>query len=336
MRASHWSCSETSASPSSAAAEPAGRELAGCRQEQCHDLLAGRIADALVLAALEARRELDLELVGGRARERYLRLDVVAEDLDVAEVVVRVRLAGRQRRGAEVDAASSRERQLVPVQVVARCDLPRDRQLVGVVETGVHRERFVDGQQLARGGRVDRTGAEERRGRQCHRCRPLLRQIAQAEVGAALQSELEVERLSVPAAPVRDRDAELVAIRLLLAEKLVAVRLAAWKSRGPDAHAVTAAVEPEPGAVEVIAFEHVEVEIHALGVGAGRVTEDFLRRQQLLVLRASDARRGSDPGRQHSGCKTRRDHSCVSPSTPRPIPRAMRDSPRSHRRSAVR
>src|SRR5688572_7059373 len=117
-----------------------------------------------------------------------------------------------------------------------------------------------------------------------------------------------------------------MAKRLLLAEELVGMGFAARKAGGTDRDASCAAVEPETRAVHVVPIENVEVEIDALGIGARLVTKDLVRRQQLVVLGASAARRDDEPRHQHSCCETRRDHSAVSPSTRQPIPESKRDS----------
>src|SRR5262245_50328355 len=165
---------------------------------------------------------------------------------------------------------------------MARRDLPPDSELVRLVEARIHRECLIGAQLIAGCRRVDRTGAEQRRRRQRNRRRPLLWQIAESAVRASLQLDVQVEVLDCDGASIRDRDAKLVAIDLLIAEKLVAVRFAAWESRGAERNARRAALEAEASAVQVVPVEHVEVEIHLLGVGTRHIAKYLGRGQQLF------------------------------------------------------
>src|SRR6185503_5537294 len=258
------------------------RKLARRRQHERHELLARRITDAPVFAALEAGSDLDLELVGACARERHLCFDVIAEDLDVAEAVVRVRHAFWQCRGPEVDLALRREGQLVAVQVVAGRDLPADRELVRLVEARIHRERLIDGELVAGRRAVDGADAEKWRGRKRDRGCPFLREVAEAAVRTSLQLDLQVEALDRGGASIRDRDTELVTIDLLVAKEFVAVRFAVRETRGADRNSRRAALEAEASSVQVVTVQHVEVEIELLGIGARGIAEDLLGGQQLV------------------------------------------------------
>src|SRR5204863_5864287 len=111
---------------------------------------------------------------------------------------------------------------------------------------------------------------------------PVLRQVAQAEVGAALEPEIQVEGLDWAGTLVRNRDREFAAIDFLLAEELVRVRLATRERRRADCDAVGAAVETESRAVQVEPVEYGKIEIDALGIRARRVLEHFLGWPRIL------------------------------------------------------
>ena len=284
-----------------------GRGKLGRRgQHERHRLLALGIADAAFAAALEAGGQHDVDGGGARARERQLRLDVVVEHLDVAEALVAVRLALRQRRAAELDLAVDAERESIAVEVMARSDLPADRELVRLVEARVHRERLIDRQRLVARSRRDlrrraglrgrrrewiRHGRRGRRGarRQRDVRGPVLRDVAEPAIGAALQLELQRERLDASGPLVRNRDREFAAIDLLLAEVLVAVRGALRELGLAQRDAVGAAREAEARAIQVVTVEHREADVDLLRVGRGRVDEHLLRRQHVVVLRERDA-----------------------------------------------
>src|SRR4029079_19506068 len=114
-------------------------------------------AHAILAATLEPRRQHDIERIRTRARERNLRFDVVVVHLDVAEILVLVRLALRQRRFAKLDLAVDTERELVAIKIMVRRDLPADRELVRLVEARVQHERLIAWQET-RGRRADLRG----------------------------------------------------------------------------------------------------------------------------------------------------------------------------------
>ena len=280
-----------------------GGELARRRQHEGHRLLAGRVADAALLAALVAAREHYVHGVGTRARERHHGLDVVVVDVDVAEAVVFVAFTGRQRHAAELDLAVDAERKLVLVQVIARRNLPADRELVRAVEAGIHLESLLRRQQalIVPGGRA--VGAEQgggsrgRRGRlglrrrQAHIGRPILGRVAQTEVRAALQLEQNLDRIGAARALVGQRDVEFAAIDLLLAEKLIVVSFALRESGRTKRHAGRAAVETEALTIEVVTVENVEMQANLVAVGVGRIAKYLLRGQNVLAERGRCDRR---------------------------------------------
>jgi hypothetical protein len=218
-----------------------------------------------------------------------------------------VRLARRKIRCAEIDFAAGGDRELVAVQVVAGRDLPGDGELIRPVEPCVHRERLVDRQQIVR-GRASSGGraADVEHARACSgvrgalgqldRGRPVLWQIAQPEVGAALESELQIESLGGPRALVGNRDRKLAAKDFLLAKEFIFVSLATRERCGADRDAFRAALEGEAPVVQVEAFENREIEVHTLGICARRVLEHLLWRRRILRLRLTRAARQREQG----------------------------------------
>jgi hypothetical protein len=163
--------------------------------------------------------------------------------------------------------------------------LPTDGELVRFVEARVHRERFVDRQLLVR-RRCPQIGCREPGGRfrQSDLRRPILRKVAKATIGAALQLEVQRQTVNGTAAAIGHGDLEFAAIDLLLAEILVGVNLALREPRGAQCHAFRAAFESEAVSIEVIAVEDRELQIDVLLVGPHGVRKYLLRRKRLVVL----------------------------------------------------
>src|SRR5690606_9051170 len=108
---------------------------------------------------------------------------------------------------------------------------------------------------------------------QLHGPGPVLRQVADTDIGAALQLHVEVELARIPGVAIRDLDCEIVPVDFLLAEELVAVDLAARKPRRGKLHAVRAAFETETLTIEVIAVEELELDQQPLAVGRNGIRE---------------------------------------------------------------
>jgi len=118
-------------------------EFARRRDRQRHGALHRRIADAVELAALSERGQLELDGVRCGSRERDSRLDVAEVNENVTELEVIVWYAFRQFCGAEPDRPVRLELEFVGIQVVAGLDRPADDELVGPLDARVHDEGLL-------------------------------------------------------------------------------------------------------------------------------------------------------------------------------------------------
>ena len=221
------------------------------RQRQRHRARHRRIADAVGLAALEARRQRDVGGVGARAPQRHRHVDLVEIHDDVAEMLVAVRRrpAASAARPSAMPARRRRscERGLVAIQVVALGRGEAQQQGVAVAGDRLEAERLLRRQRLRRRPRravapaaasrvaageaaAERGEARRRRSRvasarQRHRQRARLRRIAHAEVGAALVFHLQRDRIDAGRRRAGQHRDQLLAVGLDLAEEFVVVLL---------------------------------------------------------------------------------------------------------------